>query len=36
MYYEQFIPGGNTIGGAREYVSKLNNCEAIDALRIIE
>jgi hypothetical protein len=36
MYYEKFTPGGTTVGGAREYVSKLNNFQAIDHLRIIE
>jgi len=36
MYYETFTNGGVTIGGAKEYVSKLDNTDAIDRLEMIE
>lgn len=36
MWYDSFIAGGFTSGGAREYVSKLDNTEAIDSLEMIE
>ncbi len=36
MYYETFIKGGVTSGGAKEYVSKLDNTNAIDRLEMIE
>lgn len=36
MHDEQFVPGGRTAGGAVEYVSKLDNTEAIDEMEIIE
>ena len=36
MHYDTFTPGGLTAGGAREYVSKLNNTQAIDRVEMIE
>jgi hypothetical protein len=36
MWYDSFTAGGFTSGGAREYVSKLDNTEAIDSLETIE
>lgn len=36
MHYDTFKPGGLTAGGAREYVSKLNNTQAIDRVEMIE
>ncbi len=36
IYYETFVKGGVTSGGAKEYVSKLDNTNAIDRLEMIE
>lgn len=36
MYHQTFIEGGTTKGGAREYVSRLDNTDAIDSLEMIE
>lgn len=36
MYYEAFVPGGATAGGATEYVSKLDNTAAVDLLEMID
>lgn len=36
MYYETFVRGGTTSGCAKEYVSKLDNTDAIDRLEMIE
>ena len=36
MYYDTFIPGVLTTGGARQYVSRLDNTDAIDRMEIIE
>ena len=36
MHYDTFTPGGLTTGGAQEYVSKLNNTQAIDRVEMIE
>ncbi len=36
MYYDTFIPGDLTAGGARQYVSRLDNTDAIDRMEIIE
>ena len=36
MWYSKFVEGGLTSGGVREYVSKLDNTEAIDRLEMIE
>lgn len=36
MHYDTFTPGGSTAGGAREYVSKLNNSQAIDRVEMVE
>ena len=36
MHYDTFMPGGLTVGGAREYVSKLNNSGAIDRVEMVE
>ena len=36
MYYETFIPGVLTAGGARQYVSSLDNTDSIDRMEIIE
>ena len=36
MYSETFVPGGATSGGAKEYVSRLDNTDAIDRLEMIE
>lgn len=36
MHYDTFTPGGLTAGGAREYVSKLNNTQAIDRVEMVE
>ena len=36
MHYDTFTPGGLTVGGARECVSKLNNTQAIDRVEMIE
>jgi hypothetical protein len=35
MYYDTFIEGGQTIGGASEYVSKLDNTDAIQKMEVI-
>lgn len=36
MWHEKFVEGGLTSGGVTEYVSKLDNTEAIDRLEMIE
>lgn len=36
MWYSKFVEGGVTSGGVKEYVSKLDNTEAIDRLEMIE
>ncbi len=36
MYYDTFIEGGKTAGGASEDVSKLDNAEAIKKMEIVQ
>jgi len=36
MYYDTFVEGGKTIGGASEYVSRLDNTDAIQKMEVIE
>ena len=36
MDYEKFIEGGKTAGGASEYVSKLDNTEAIKEMEVLQ
>lgn len=36
MYYETFVAGGKTEGGASEYASKLDNTEAIKKMEVVQ
>ena len=35
MHCASYVPGGRTAGGAREYVSRLDNTQALDWMEIV-